>query len=124
MRNSETTKSDARTIASRGVGAQNGDVWGAVVEVSLRKSLVALGLWSAACLAAPASASSGETREEYLSRLRYICEVECLQPKLFQRAARKVRRSEDTELALIMDVAYVRQNGDRFELFNKGETVY
>lgn len=80
-----------------------------------------LSVFAGACLtsllAAPVAAEP-ESREEYLSRLRDICEVDCRQPRSFIRAARKVRRSEDAELALIMDVAFIRRNGDRFELFN------
>lgn len=84
----------------------------------MRNFLVAFGFFSTALMALPASAATGETREEYLARLRDICEVECLPPKPFKRAARKVRKNRDKELALIMDVAFVRRNGDRFELFN------
>jgi hypothetical protein len=81
---------------------------------------------AAACawLAAPAPVlASGEdpqfrpeSREAYLARLKDICAVECLEPKPFQRAARK--RKGEGDMAVIMDVAYVRLNGERFELFN------
>lgn len=83
----------------------------------MRKSIMALGLGAAILTTHPAHAAP-ETREEYLARLRDICEVRCLQPKPFQRTARKMRTKADKELALIMDVAFVRRNGDRFELFN------
>jgi hypothetical protein len=81
---------------------------------------------AAACawLAAPAPVLASdddpqfrpESREAYLARLKDICAVECLEPKPFQRAARK--RKGEGDMAVIMDVAYVRLNGERFELFN------
>ena len=64
---------------------------------------------------APASA---EPYEEYLQRLRYICEVECLQPRQFQRAARKRDGDDTADMALIMDVAEVERNGDLYELYS------
>jgi hypothetical protein len=85
--------------------------------IAVRHWAIALGLGAAALAVSPAAAEP-ETREEYLERLRDICAVECRQPRPFIRAARKIRRSEDTELALIMDVAFVRRAGDRYELFN------
>ncbi|WP_390587870.1 hypothetical protein [Erythrobacter sp. MTPC3] len=66
---------------------------------------------------APAQASS-ETREQYLDRLRAVCEADCLQPKQFQRAARKRAKSDDSDMALIMDVAYLRREGSKIELYN------
>lgn len=79
-----------------------------------------------ASLAAPAAAqASGDTpefrsesREAYLARLRDVCAANCLEPKPFQRAARKRKGDEEGDMAVIMDVAYVRLNGERFELFN------
>lgn len=68
---------------------------------------------------AAASNASAETREEYLARLKDICSVECLEPKPFQRAARKRDAKDDGDMAVIMDVAFVRLNGDRFELFDR-----
>lgn len=83
----------------------------------MRIAIIALGLGTAALTSTPVQAEP-ETREQYLARLRDICKGQCLEPKPFQRAARKVRRTEETELALIMDVAFVRREGDRYELFN------
>jgi hypothetical protein len=63
-------------------------------------------------------AAHAETYQQYLERLRNICAVECLEPKQFQRAARK-RDSEDADdMAIIMDVAEVRRSGDKYELHN------
>jgi len=59
-----------------------------------------------------------ETREAYLGRLREVCKVDCLEPRPFQRTARRRESSDETDMAVIMDVKYVRLNGDRFELFN------
>ena len=83
----------------------------------MRVRTASLGAFVAALLAVPASATP-EIREEYLSRLRDICEVRCLKPKAFRRAARKVRENRGKDVALIMDVAVVRRNVDRLELFN------
>ncbi len=85
--------------------------------IAWRNLVTALGIGAAVFAVSPAAAEP-ETREEYLDRLRDICAVDCRQPRSFIRTARKIRRSEDTELALIMDVAFVRRAGDRYELFN------
>lgn len=88
----------------------------------MRASSAAFLAAACACLALPipafASTSTLESREAYLARLRDICSVECLEPKPFQRAARKRRGDDAGDMAVIMDVAYVRLNGERFELFN------
>lgn len=68
-------------------------------------------------MAVPAKASS-EDREQYLDRLRAVCEADCLQPRQFQRAARKRASSDDNDMAIIMDVAYIRREGSKIELFN------
>lgn len=65
----------------------------------------------------PTSANA-ETYPEYLDRLRDICSVECLQPKPFQRAARKRGGKPQEDMAVIMDVVDVRQVGDKYELHN------
>ncbi|MEE4154278.1 MAG: hypothetical protein V2I27_08975 [Erythrobacter sp.] len=88
----------------------------------MKPSLVALALLACASLAEPAAAQS-ETRAQYLARLKEICAAQCLEPRPFQRAARKrsgLERNgaESEDMAVIMDVADVRRNGDRFELFN------
>lgn len=84
----------------------------------VRASWAALALPAAANADAPASTSAGyETREEYLARLREICAVDCLEPRPFQRTARR-RSGRSGEMAVIMDVAFVRRNGERFELFS------
>jgi len=82
----------------------------------MKAALFALALCTPAALhAAPGEGS--ETREAYLVRLTEICAVDCLEPRPFQRTARKrSRRAQD--MAVIMDVAFVRRNGERFELFS------
>ncbi|MEL6531353.1 MAG: hypothetical protein AAFQ27_15450 [Pseudomonadota bacterium] len=65
-----------------------------------------------------AASASAETREEYLARLKEICSVDCMQPRQFQRTARKRSKSNQQDMAVIMDVAYVRRAGDKFELLN------
>lgn len=64
------------------------------------------------------SAAHAEPYQQYLERLRNICAVECLEPKPFQRAARKRDADDADDMAIIMDVAEVRQAGDKFELHN------
>lgn len=82
----------------------------------MRTALLALAL-SAPTSVAAADREAAETREQYLARLTEICSVECMQPRPFQRAARRKAGKAD-DMALIMDVAFVRRNGERFELFN------
>lgn len=62
---------------------------------------------------------SAETREQYLARLKTICEVECLQPRQFQRTARKRKAGDDSDMAIIMDVAFVAQVGSMFVLYDR-----
>lgn len=62
--------------------------------------------------------ASAEPYDQYLDRLREICSVECLQPRQFLRAARKRDAEEGGDMAIIMDVAEVRRNGSKFELYN------
>nr|WP_298929281.1 hypothetical protein [uncultured Erythrobacter sp.] len=62
--------------------------------------------------------ASAETYEEYLSRLRDICAVDCMQPREFQRTARKASDEDAADMALIMDVAEVRLVGKKFELLS------
>lgn len=87
----------------------------------MNKLAIALALLAPSTLAAPAAAQN-ETREEYLARLKEICAVDCLEPRPFQRAARKQPGQDDAaaseDMAVIMDVIDVRRNGDRFELYN------
>ncbi|MEE4199197.1 hypothetical protein [Erythrobacter sp.] len=71
-----------------------------------------------ALLFAMPSPASAETYQQYLERLRDICAAECLEPKQLQRAARKRSPSEEGDMAIIMDVAEVRQAGNRYELHN------
>ncbi|KWV90714.1 hypothetical protein [Erythrobacter sp. YT30] len=66
----------------------------------------------------PLSASQAETYESYLSRLKDICEVECLQPRDFQRKARKQGSKNKVDMAIIMDVAYVTREGPIYQLHN------
>lgn len=82
------------------------------------RSLALIGCCLAATLATHPSGVSAETYQEYLARLRDICAVECLEPKQFQRAARKRDADDANDMAVIMDVAEVRQAGDKFELHN------
>jgi hypothetical protein len=74
-------------------------------------SLAAIGL------SFPATVSA-EPYQEYLSRLRDICSVDCLQPRQFQRTARKRGSADEGDMALIMDVVEVRRVGNKFELYN------
>jgi hypothetical protein len=60
--------------------------------------------------------ASSETRENYLSRLRAICEGGCLQPRELLRTARQRRPSATGEMAGIIDIAYVSQRNDKFLL--------
>lgn len=75
-----------------------------------------------ACLAVlltgPASAAQAETRDAYLARLKEICAVDCLQPRDFQRTARKKGAKNKDDMAVIMDVAYVTRDGDTYQLHN------
>ncbi len=66
----------------------------------------------------PVSASQGETYDSYLARLKDICEVECLQPRDFQRKARKQGSKYKGDMAIIMDVAYVTRDGPTYQLHN------
>lgn len=66
---------------------------------------------------APTTAAA-EPYEDYLSRLRDICSVDCLQPRQFQRTARKRESADEGDMALIMDVVEVRRVGNKFELYN------
>ena len=68
--------------------------------------------------APPLSASQAETYESYLSRLKDICEVECLQPRDFQRKARKQSSKNKGDMEIIMDVAYVTREGPTYQLHN------
>lgn len=64
------------------------------------------------------SSAAAESYQQYLERLRNICAVECLEPKQFQRAARKRDADDMEDMAIIMDVAEVRRAGDKYELHN------
>lgn len=66
----------------------------------------------------PATPASAESREEYLARLKDICEVECLQPRQFQRTARKLGSKNTSDMALIMDVRSIRRVGEKIQLNN------
>ena len=82
-------------------------------------TLFRLALIGAASLTAPlASPAAAETREAYLERLKVVCEVECLKPRDFRRAARKQRDGEAGELAVMMDVLYVRRAGEKYQLMS------
>lgn len=62
--------------------------------------------------------ASAEPYADYLARLRIVCEVDCLEPRDFQKAARKRESDVVTDMALIMDVVDVRRNGDRYQLLS------
>ncbi|MEL7197646.1 MAG: hypothetical protein AAGL10_04950 [Pseudomonadota bacterium] len=66
----------------------------------------------------PSSGVNAESYESYLSRLKDICEVECLQPRDFQRTARKQGSKNKSDMAIIMDVAYVTREGSTYQLHN------
>ncbi|MEM7702257.1 MAG: hypothetical protein AAF251_10010 [Pseudomonadota bacterium] len=72
----------------------------------------------AASISAPAPANS-ETYEGYLTRLKEICAVECLKPRDLRRKARKQSKSNPSDLAVMMDVEYIRRVGDKYQLFNR-----
>lgn len=77
-------------------------------------------LSAALIFSGPAAAQSAqsETRKSYLARLSDICSVDCLQPRGFQRKARKLGAKNKDDMALIMDVAYVTRAGDTYQLHN------
>ena len=66
-------------------------------------------------LAAPFPVSS-ETRDEYLSRLRDVCEVGCMQPRELLRTARKRGSAELGEMAGILDIKHVSYEGGKYRL--------
>ena len=78
----------------------------------------------AACavLGTPAAAET-ETREEYLAKLREICAVDCLQPRQLQRKARKRDKRDQSDMAIIMDVAIIQRAGDKIELHNSDQEL-
>jgi len=65
--------------------------------------------------AVPSSAFA-EPREEYLERLAYICELDCVQPRELVRSARKQARSSDTEVSAILDVFEVSEFNGKYLL--------
>ena len=81
-----------------------------------RLALAACGI-AALSLSLPFVAAA-EPYHEYLARLKAICSVECLQPRQFQRTARKRGLGQTDELALIMDVAHIVREDDTYELHN------
>lgn len=83
----------------------------------MRRVMLLVCCGAASLLALPLPASS-ENREEYLSRLREVCAPGCMQPRELLRTARKRVASDESDLAIIMDVAEVRRSGSRFELLN------
>ncbi len=64
------------------------------------------------------SPASAETREEYLARLKEVCAVECMQPREFQRTARKRDKTDEGDMAVIIDVAYITRAGTKLQLHN------
>ncbi|MEO1648560.1 MAG: hypothetical protein AAFR32_07055 [Pseudomonadota bacterium] len=81
------------------------------------RTLIAFAAGGAALMLAPSPAFA-ETREAYLERLKVVCEVQCLKPRDFRRAARKQRDGEAKELAVMMDVLYVRRAGEKYQLMS------
>jgi hypothetical protein len=80
------------------------------------RRFIVLACSAAATLIVMPLSASPETRQAYLSRLKYICEVECLQPRELLRTARKRRASEQGDVAGIIDIAYVSQRDGKFQL--------
>jgi len=78
--------------------------------------LLVLACTAAATLTVVPLSAFPETRQAYLSRLKYICEVECLQPRELLRSARKRRASAQGDVAGIIDIAYVSQRDGKFQL--------
>jgi len=68
--------------------------------------------------ALPTSAAA-ESYEGYLTRLKEICAVECLKPRDLRRKARKQSKSNPSDLAVMMDVEYIRRVGNKYQLFNR-----
>ncbi len=85
--------------------------------MSMRGSGFSAACCAALTLAIPTSASS-ETRDEYLSRLKDVCSVECLQPRDFLRKARKQANRGVAEMAVIMDVGFVRRENGKYQLIS------
>lgn len=73
---------------------------------------------SIACLAFSATPASAETYEEYLSRLRVVCEVDCKEPRDFRRSARKRDSGDESDMAVIMDVLSVQRVGNAYQLLS------
>lgn len=65
-----------------------------------------------------ASPASAEPYQTYLERLRDICSVECLKPKDLRRKARRQSKKDASDLAVMMDVAYIRRAGEKYQLLN------
>jgi len=63
--------------------------------------------------------AAAETYDGYLTRLKEICAVECLKPKDLRRKARKRSKKDTSDLAVMMDVEYIRRAGDKYQLFNR-----
>ncbi len=62
---------------------------------------------------------SAEPYETYLERLKEICEVECLKPKDLRRKARRRSKRDTSDLAVMMDVAYIRRAGEKYHLLSR-----
>lgn len=69
--------------------------------------------------AGPAPALA-ESYDEYLARLRDICEVDCMQPRELLRTARRRDADEERDMAAILDIAHVSRSGDNFLLHTAG----
>jgi hypothetical protein len=87
------------------------------LEFPVKLAFLLIGIVAAASVSVPSDASA-ETREQYLSRLKDICAVECLKPKDFRRQARKNAKKNEKDMAILMDVRTVRRVGDRYELLS------
>ncbi|MEM7702258.1 MAG: hypothetical protein AAF251_10015 [Pseudomonadota bacterium] len=71
---------------------------------------------AAAGILAAASPAAAETREEYLDRLRYVCEVDCEIARDMVRAARKRDKDETSEMAVLVRVYDVTRWNDKYML--------
>ena len=79
--------------------------------------LVLLGALATAM--APPAPAKAETYEAYLTRLKEICAVECLKPRDLRRKARKQSKKNPSDLAVMMDVEYIRRVGDKYHLLSR-----
>ncbi|MEM6493364.1 MAG: hypothetical protein AAF650_03195 [Pseudomonadota bacterium] len=84
-----------------------------------RFNALAVAVVALAVTASPSLANTqAETYEAYLARLSEICAVECLKPKQLRRKARRRSENKGADLAVMMDVAYIRRVGTKAQLLS------